>query len=159
MKNKVLSLEDLPAWRKARKAEGKKIVATNGCFDILHVGHLRYMQQARALGDLLVVGLNSDQSVRSLKGPERPLNNEDERAEMLAGLEAVDLVTVFNDMRATHFLEIVQPDIYVKGGDYKPEQLNQEEMQAVKNGGGEIKILPLVPGRSTSSLIQKIQKL
>lgn len=132
------------------------MVATNGCFDILHAGHITYLEAARNLGGLLVVGLNSDASVRSLKGASRPLNAEDDRAYVLAALECVDAVCIFPDTRATVFLKECQPDVYVKGGDYTIETLNREERDAVESGGGRIAILQLVPGKSTTSIIQKM---
>lgn len=156
---KKLTFDSLPAWREKMRREKKRVVATNGCFDILHVGHIRYLEQARALGDILIIGVNSDSSVRQLKGEGRPLNLEEERAELLSALECVGATLIFEDMRAIQFLAAVEPDIYVKGGDYTLESLNQEEVAAVRKGGGEIQILPLVPGRSTSNLIERILKL
>src|SRR5947207_6462645 len=131
MSNKVVSMCELPARLKKMRAGGKKIVATNGCFDLLHAGHVRYLAAARALGDILVVGLNADQSVRELKGADRPINNEKDRAEVLAALESVDFVTIFPELRATHFIEGAAPDVYVKGGDYNSESLNPEERAAL----------------------------
>jgi len=136
--------------------EGRKLVFTNGCFDLLHAGHVRYLQQARALGDALVVGLNSDESVRLLKGPERPLNHENDRAEVLAALRAVDAVVVFQGQRATSLIEEIQPHIYAKGGDYTAASLDAGERAALERVGSHIHILPLVPGRSTTCLIHKM---
>src|SRR5438270_8732717 len=124
--DKIIPLEQLGRRAKALHDSGKKIVATNGCFDLLHVGHVRYLNAARARGDALIVGINGDESVRSLKGSGRSVNNQNDRAEMIAALECVDLVVIFPEMRATKFLELAAPDIYVKGGDYNPESLNQE---------------------------------
>src|SRR4029077_2720918 len=124
------------------RADGKKIVATNGCFDLLHVGHVRYLKAARALGDVLAVGVNGDQSVRKLKGPGRPINNEKDRAEVLAALESVDLVVIFSELRATRFIELVAPNVYVKGGDYNSETLNAEERDALQKIGSKIDIIP-----------------
>lgn len=137
-------------------AQGKRLVFTNGCFDLLHAGHVRYLAQARALGDALVVALNSDASVRALKGPERPLNNENDRAEVLCALKAVDAVVVFGDERATRLIETIRPHVYAKGGDYTVESLNAQERAALQAAGAEIRILPLVPGRSTTATIQKM---
>lgn len=154
--SKILTLDEVPAWTTALKAQGKIVVATNGCFDLLHVGHVRYLEAARRLGDVLLVGLNSDASVGSLKGPGRPINNEADRAEVIAGLEAVGGVVIFSDTTATKFLAAATPHIYVKGGDYTEAALNQEEVGAVRNGGGTVRILPLVPGKSTTALVQQL---
>jgi len=136
--------------------EGKRLVVTNGCFDLIHVGHVRYLQAARGLGDALAVGLNGDDSVRSLKGEGRPLNSEEDRAEVLAALECVDYVAVFQQVRATDFLEKVRPAVYVKGGDYTPETLNSEESAALRNVGAEVRIIPFEHGYSTSALIDRM---
>jgi len=140
------------------RANGKRIVATNGCFDLLHVGHIRYLKGARTLGDALVVGLNGDQSVRELKGAGRPINGENERAELLAGLESVDLVTIFPEVRATRFIENAAPDVYVKGGDYSSETLNPEERAALQKIGSKIEIVPFEKGYSTSGLLEKLRR-
>jgi rfaE bifunctional protein nucleotidyltransferase chain/domain len=150
----VLKREALGAELKALKDNGKKIVSTNGCFDILHVGHVRILQQSKALGDILVVGINSDASVRKLKGETRPINNEEDRGEVLAALECVDYVCVFGEDTPVEFLKVVQPNIHVKGSDYKPEDL--EETPIVRSFGGDVKILPLVPNKSTTSVVAKI---
>ncbi|MFO1482423.1 MAG: phosphoribosylglycinamide formyltransferase [Verrucomicrobiaceae bacterium] len=142
--------------RDALAREGKKLVFTNGCFDLLHAGHVRYLEQARALGDALVVGLNADESVRLLKGPDRPLNNENDRAEVLAALRAVDAVVIFEDQRATTLIDEIHPHVYAKGGDYTVDSLNAEERAALERAGSQICILPLVPGRSTTSTIHKM---
>ena len=133
-------------------------MATNGCFDLLHVGHLRYLQQARALGDFLWVGLNGDESVRELKGPGRPLVPGDERAELLAAWRIVDAVTIFPGVRATEFLRAVEPDIYVKGGDYTPESLDPGEAAVLRACGSKIEIVGLVPDHSTTSLVKKMAR-
>jgi rfaE bifunctional protein nucleotidyltransferase chain/domain len=139
-------------------AAGKKLVVTNGCFDLLHVGHVRYLQAARALGDALAVGVNSDGSVRELKGPCRPVNNERDRAEVLAALECVDFVAIFPEMRATQFIRASMPAIYAKGGDYTSETLNAEEQTLLKEIGAEIRILPFVDGYSTTRLLEQLRK-
>lgn len=157
--NKIISLEELPRRVRDLRATGKKIVATNGCFDLLHVGHVRYLNAARRLGDSLIVGINGDESVHSLKGPGRPVNNQTDRAEIIAALECVDLVTIFPEMRATKFLELAAPDIYVKGGDYKVETLNPEEGEALKKIGAKIGIIPLEEGYSTSDLLARLTRL
>ena len=155
---KIVSANALAEQAKAFRAEGKRLVLTNGCFDLLHVGHVRYLQAARALGDALAVALNSDDSVRALKGEGRPINPEDDRAEVLAALECVDYVAIFSEMRATRFLETVKPAIYVKGGDYTLETLDREERDVLEKIGAEIKILPLQPGYSTSRLISRLHE-
>lgn len=156
MTAKVLSVDELARVSKALCAEGRRLVVTNGCFDLLHVGHVRYLQAARKLGDALAVAVNGDASVRALKGEGRPLNRETDRAEVLAALACVDYVAVFQEMRATRFLEEVQPSIYVKGGDYKPETLDSEERGVLEKLGAEIRIIPFETGYSTSRLIEQI---
>lgn len=137
------------------KAAGKTVVFTNGCFDILHVGHVRYLTAARELGDCLIVGLNSDESVRTLKGPTRPINNENDRAEVLAALLAVDYVVIFGERTAENLIADIKPHIYVKGGDYSVDQL--PEAKIVVQYGGHIELIPEVPGRSSSNVIKKIK--
>ncbi len=154
--NKVVSGAELANAAKKLRHDGKRLVATNGCFDLLHVGHVRYLKAARALGDALAVGINGDDSVRALKGDGRPLNKERDRAEVLAALECVDFVTVFPEVRATEFLEQVRPAIYAKGGDYKPETLNAEERAALDTIGAEIRIIPYEAGYSTTELIEQM---
>lgn len=156
-RDKILTLERLPEWREAVRRRGAKLVVTNGCFDLLHAGHVTYLEQARERGDLLLVGLNGDQSVRQLKGPERPYHREADRALLLAALAAVDAVCIFPQVEATEFLKRAAPDIYVKGGDYTPETLNPHEVEAVGQAGGKIVIVPLVPGLSSSAVITKIR--
>jgi len=158
MSEKIIGLGELSDRSKQVRASGKKLVATNGCFDLLHVGHVRYLNAARALGDLLVVGLNGDHSVLELKGKGRPVTSERDRAEILAALECVDLVTVFPQTRATQFIAASQPAIYVKGGDYAPETLNDEEHALLKEIGAEIRFIPFQAGYSTSRLIERICK-
>ncbi len=142
--------------RDALDGAGRKLVFTNGCFDLLHAGHVRYLEQARTLGDAMVIGLNSDESVRLLKGPGRPLNHENDRAEVLAALRAVDAVVIFGDQRSTALIDAIRPHVYAKGGDYTVDSLNAEERTALERAGSEICILPLVPGRSTTSTIHKM---
>jgi len=133
------------------------VVATNGCFDLLHVGHVRFLQEAKKRGDLLIVGVNGDRSVRELKGEGRPVNGEADRAEVVAGLGCVDAVVIFPDKRATEFLRAVRPEVYVKGGDYQADQLDKDEVMVVKEGGGEVQVLALTPGRSTTAVLQKLK--
>jgi len=136
--------------------EGKRVVATNGCFDILHVGHVRYLAAARKLGDVLVVGLNGDDSVRQLKGEGRPVNREEDRAEVLAALESVNYVTIFPEKQATNFLRAAQPAVYAKGGDYTAGTLDPEERAVLHGFGTTIEIIPFEKGYSTSELLTRI---
>ena len=158
MKTKIIGMNELAERSKELRAAGKKLVATNGCFDLLHVGHVRYLQTARALGDGLAVGLNGDRSVGELKGIGRPINNERDRAEVLAALECVDLVTIFPEIRATQFISASMPAVYVKGGDYSSETLNAEERATLQKIGAEIRIIPFEKGYSTSFLLEKLRK-
>ncbi|MEO8439387.1 MAG: adenylyltransferase/cytidyltransferase family protein [Spartobacteria bacterium] len=155
--NKILSLQELSERAADFHRMEKRLVLTNGCFDLLHVGHVRYLQQARELGDVLVVALNGDESVRQLKGPGRPINGATDRAEVLAALESVDLITIFPDLRVTKIIENVRPTVYVKGGDYTADSLDPEERSALERLGAKIIILPLVPGKSSSGLIAQMQ--
>lgn len=157
--DKIVPWDALPQWRQAFRASGKKLVVTNGCFDILHPGHVTYLQAARNLGDGLLVGINGDDAAQQLKGPNRPVNSQDDRVTVLAALESVSGVCIFSEATATRFLERAQPDIYVKGGDYTPETLNQDERRAVESAGGKITIIPFVPGKSTTAILQKISRL
>lgn len=138
------------------RAQGKKIVFTNGVFDLLHVGHVRYLQEARSLGDALVVGVNSDASVKRLKGPTRPVQNESDRAEILAGLWAVDFTVIFTDDTPATLIEKVRPDVLVKGGDWKIDQIVGAPF--VQSYGGKVMSLQFVDGRSTTKIIEKAQK-
>ncbi len=131
-------------------------MVTNGCFDLLHLGHVSYLAQAREKGDALIVGVNTDESVRKLKGEGRPIHGERDRALILAALQAVDVVCIFPDPTALAFLEAVQPDIYVKGGDYTLDTLNQEERQFVEKQGGRIVFIPFITGKSTTRILQEI---
>ena len=137
--------------------DGQKLVFTNGCFDILHAGHVRYLEAARQLGDALVVGLNGDESVRTLKGENRPINCEGDRAEVLAGLSSVSAVVIFPDVRATALIEKLRPDVYVKGGDYTVESLDAGERTVLQAIGCEMAFVPMVPGRSTTSTLAKMR--
>ncbi|MGH9902523.1 MAG: D-glycero-beta-D-manno-heptose 1-phosphate adenylyltransferase, partial [Pyrinomonadaceae bacterium] len=143
-------------WREAVRADGRRLVFTNGCFDILHVGHVRYLEAARALGDALLVAVNSDRSVRELKGAGRPVMDERERAELLAALGAVSGVVVFDEISPRALIAEVLPDVLVKGGDYRPEEIHgREEVEAA---GGRVIALPFVEGASTTSIIERIRK-
>ena len=157
--SKVLGPEAMQAWRAGLRASGRTVVVTNGCFDILHAGHVSYLESARSLGDALLVGMNGDDSVRQLKGPERPVVPEDDRARVLAALGCVDAVCLFPEKRATRVLGEARPDLYVKGGDYTIDTIDQDERRAVESAGGRIVFLPFLPGRSTTGLLGKILKL
>ena len=158
MRTKIIDMNELAQRARELRAAGKKLVATNGCFDLLHVGHVRYLQAARRLGDVLAVGLNGDRSVCELKGNGRPINNEKDRAEVLAALECVDFVTIFPEMCAIKFILAAQPAIYAKGGDYTAETLNAEERSALQEVGAEIRIIPFEKGYSTSLLLKQLRK-
>jgi len=155
-REKILDAETLPAWREALRAEGRTLAATNGCFDILHAGHVNYLQAARNKADALIVGLNSDRSTTELKGPDRPIHTEADRAAVLAALESVNAVFIFDDLRATSFLQIAQPDIYVKGGDYTVDQLPAEERAIIEAQGGRITVLGHLPGKSSTEIARRI---
>lgn len=153
---KILTADTLPAWREPLRAAGQTLAATNGCFDILHAGHVNYLQAARAEADALLVGLNSDRSVRELKGDDRPIHTEQDRATVLTALEAVDAVYIFDELRATDFLNLAQPEVYVKGGDFTIDQLPHEERQAVEGRGGRVAVLGFMPGKSSSEIARRI---
>src|SRR4030043_1036177 len=156
MKQKIKARKELLRIITDLKAEGKRIVFTNGCFDLLHVGHVRYLEEAKALGDVLVVGVNSDASVRKLKGPKRPILPEAGRAEILSGLGCVDYITLFDEMDPLKLIASLQPNVLVKGGDWTKEQTVGKEV--VERSGGEVVIIPFVKGASTSNLIETILK-
>jgi len=158
LRDKIIPFDRVATWREAMRTQGKRLVVTNGCFDILHAGHVTYLAAARALGDALLVGLNSDASVRALKGAGRPVNPEQDRATVLAALAAVDGVCLFEEVDALRLLAEVKPDIYAKGGDYTIDTINQPERQMVEGAGGKVVILPGVPGRSTTNVLAKIAK-
>ena len=145
-REKIQPLPEIVRYRDLLADEGQRIVFTNGCFDILHVGHVRYLQAARAMGEALVVAVNGDASVRALKGPTRPINSAEDRAEVLAALGCVDYVVIFDTERVTDLVHAVRPHVYAKGGDYTMEQLDPEERWALGEVGADIHILPLVPG-------------
>jgi rfaE bifunctional protein nucleotidyltransferase chain/domain len=162
---KISTRDSLARVTNALQSEGAVVVFTNGCFDLLHLGHTRYLQAARALGDRLVVGVNSDASTRQLKGPGRPLVPEEERAEVLAALECVDYVTIFEEPTAVALVETLRPDIYVKGGDYATDAADQHpaidytklpEAAPVLAYGGQVRLIPYLPGHSTTALIERI---
>ena len=150
----LLSQRDMQKKVKQLQENGKKVVFTNGVFDILHIGHLTYLEEARELGDVLIVGVNSDRSVKTNKGDKRPINPEKNRAEMLLGLKFVDFTVIFDEKTPENLLDLLKPDIHVKGGDYKKEDLPETEI--VEKNGGEVKILSFVDNISTTEIINKI---
>lgn len=152
--DKIKEQHELAQIVEHRRRQGERCVFTNGCFDILHVGHIRYLQEARELGDYLVVAINSDESVRQLKGSPRPFVTQDERAEMLAALESVDYVTIYDELTAEAVIRLLRPEIYVKGGDYKPDTI--VESPVVRSYGGQVVTVTLVQGRSTTRLVQRV---
>lgn len=156
MKQKILSPDQLLGVRQGLRAAGKTLVFTNGVFDLLHVGHVRYLEEARALGDALLVAINSDRTVRELKGEGRPVTNENERAEILAALRQVNYVTIFDDISPRALISRVLPDVLVKGGDYNLDEIHgREEVEAA---GGRVVSLPFIKGASTSAIIKRMQK-
>ncbi len=154
--DKILHSEQVLAWRRSLRERGLKLVMTNGCFDILHRGHVSYLSRARLLGDALVVAVNADAAVRALKGQDRPVHAENDRAFVLAGLEAVDAVVIFTTLRASPIISQVAPDIYVKGGDNALETIPQDERAAAEGAGARIVFLPFVEGHSTTRTIRLI---
>jgi D-beta-D-heptose 7-phosphate kinase/D-beta-D-heptose 1-phosphate adenosyltransferase len=156
MKDKILSIEEMLVERERLRSQGARLVFTNGVFDLLHVGHVRYLAEARSLGDALVVAINSDRTVRELKGPDRPIFDQSERAEILAALRQVDYVVVFNDVSPRTLIGQLLPDVLVKGGDYQLDQIHgREEVEAA---GGKVISLPFVDGASTTTLIERMKK-
>ena len=156
MNAKIVDLEELSDRSENLRGAGKKLVATNGCFDLLHVGHVRYLEQARLLGDRVLVAINSDASVRELKGVGRPFMNQDERAEILAALRTVDYVTIFDDVSPRSLITCLLPDVLVKGGDYALDEIHGRE--EVESAGGRVVSLPFVEGVSSSGIIEKMKK-
>ena len=150
-------LSQAAEWRETLHKTGRKLALTNGCFDMLHRGHAEYLLAARNLGDALIVLLNSDESVRKLKGPSRPVNTEYDRAYLLASLEFVDAVLIFNDTRCYREIAALQPDCYAKGGDYTVDTLDRDERAALQSAGTEISFIQFVPGLSTSNTIRKMK--
>ena len=152
----LIAREDIEKFCEVLRKGGKRVVFTNGCFDILHAGHVRYLEKARALGDCLVLGLNSDASVRRLKGPSRPVNREEDRAEVVGALKSVDYMTVFDEPTASELIALVKPAVYAKGGDYTLDTL--PEAKIVQSYGGKVAFIDLVEGRSTTNIIEKIKE-
>ncbi|HTK86134.1 MAG TPA: D-glycero-beta-D-manno-heptose 1-phosphate adenylyltransferase [Nitrospiraceae bacterium] len=157
MHEKVLSRHELVSALATRRSQGQRVVFTNGCFDVMHVGHTRYLQAARDLGDLLVVGVNTDRSVRSLnKGADRPIVPEQQRAEVLAALGCVDYVVLFDEADPGRLIAEIQPDVLVKGGDWTPDTIIGRE--TVEAHGGVVKTIPLIPGVSTTAIVERIRR-
>ncbi|MEZ4770561.1 MAG: D-glycero-beta-D-manno-heptose 1-phosphate adenylyltransferase [Caldilineales bacterium] len=154
---RLLTAEDAASLAAALGAGGQTVVFTNGCFDLLHRGHVDYLRRARQLGDFLIVGLNSDASVRRLKGPGRPILAEGDRAEVLAALRAVDAVVIFADDTAERLVRVLRPAIYVKGGDWQAGNRRPPEAAVVESYGGRVEYIPYLPGRSTSEIIAHIR--
>jgi D-beta-D-heptose 7-phosphate kinase/D-beta-D-heptose 1-phosphate adenosyltransferase len=155
--NKILERNALRNKLEELRKKGKKIAFTNGCFDILHVGHVRYLREAKKTADVLVLALNSDSSVRSIKGEKRPLMNENERAEILAALEFIDFITIFEELTPLELICCLKPDILIKGGDWPEEKVVGRE--EVKAWGGRVAIIPEIEGKSTTNIVEKIKKL
>jgi D-beta-D-heptose 7-phosphate kinase/D-beta-D-heptose 1-phosphate adenosyltransferase len=156
MKQKIKGRKELLRIIKNLRAKGNRIVFTNGCFDLLHIGHIRYLEKAKTLGDILVVGVNSDSSVRKIKGPKRPVLPVKERTEILSGLECVDYVTIFDEVDPLKLITSLKPNVLVKGGDWAKEQIVGREV--VERSGGEVVVIPFIKGASTSNLIETILK-
>jgi D-beta-D-heptose 7-phosphate kinase/D-beta-D-heptose 1-phosphate adenosyltransferase len=155
--NKILERNVLKNKLEELRQKGKKIAFTNGCFDILHAGHIRYLREAKKTADVLVLALNSDSSVRAIKGEKRPLMSEEERAEILAALEFIDFVTIFQELTPLELINYLKPDILIKGGDWPEEKvIGREE---IKKWGGRVAIIPEVEGKSTTNIVEKIKKL
>lgn len=154
----ISTVDEVCEFRAALEKQGMKLVFTNGVFDMLHAGHVRYLRQAKELGHALVVAMNSDASVKALKGPTRPINSQEDRAEILRALSSVDAVVLLDDQRATRLIETIRPHIYTKGGDYTVESLNPSERAALKRVGSEIHILPLVEERSTTATLKRLSE-
>ncbi len=156
-KNKIMSLASAVRWRNALKRKGLKMAFTNGCFDLLHRGHIEYLMKARSKADLLLLALNSDKSVKSLKDPSRPLMNEKDRSFVMASLSCVDAVVIFGEQRCDKLIKALKPDVYVKGGDYNINNINPDEKKVLLECGSKIIFVKFVKGYSTTSLIEKIR--
>ena len=156
--DKVRSYDEALNWRNKLKESGKKLVITNGCFDLLHRGHVQYLNEAREEGDALLVAINSDSSLTALKGPERPIVKEQDRAYMLASLASVDCVVIFPDINCVDLLSLIPPDVYVKGGDYTVDTINRDEYDVLKDTGCSFAFIDFVEGLSTSSILEKLKQ-
>ena len=156
--HKIISQSNLGAWRAKTKLQGKKVCATNGCFDLLHAGHIKYLYESSKYGDIFIIGCNGDASVRQLKGKDRPIQTEKDRALILSALECVNFVSIFEEKEAVNFLQVAQPDFYIKGGDYTLDSMDSQEKEAVTTYGGKIVLAPMLQGKSSSSIISKIRQ-
>ena len=156
LSEKLLSLDDVVSCAESLKAKNKTVVTTNGCFDILHRGHVQYLNEARQLGDFLIVGLNSDSSVQKLKGTNRPINNQEDRQYCLAGLASVDVVFIFEEATPVEWLKKIKPHIHVKGEDYKGKNIPEK---IIETWGGILKFIPFVPGKSTTATIEQLKRI
>jgi len=156
LQDKIVSREQAARIVADLRAQGKRIVFTNGCFDLLHAGHALYLEQARALGDALIIGLNADRSVSAVKGAGRPIVGEQERAQLLAALASVDVVIIFSEQTSEALINLLRPEVFVKGGDYTTTTMNQEEKVLVESYGGEVHLIPALPESSTTRIIERI---
>ena len=156
--HKIISQATLATWRAKTKLQGKKVCATNGCFDLLHAGHIKYLYDSSKYGDIFIIGCNGDASVRQLKGKDRPIQTEKDRALILSALECVNFVSIFEEKEAVNFLQVAQPDFYIKGGDYTLDSMDSQEKEAVTTYGGKIVLAPMLQGKSSSSIISKIRQ-
>ncbi|HPD56198.1 MAG TPA: D-glycero-beta-D-manno-heptose 1-phosphate adenylyltransferase [Smithellaceae bacterium] len=155
--NKILDRETLKEKLDTLKKQGKKIAFTNGCFDILHVGHVRYLKEAKKTADILVLALNSDSSVKQIKGEKRPLVPQEERAEIIAALEFIDFVTIFDEQTPLELIKILKPDVLIKGGDWAEDKVVGRE--EIKKWGGKLTLIPEIIGKSTTNIVDKIRKI
>ena len=155
-REKIVSLDEIEKISKSAREKHRTIVTSNGCFDILHSGHVEYLEGASKLGDILIIGINSDSSVKKIKGPDRPVNSERDRASIMASLGFVDYCVIFNEDTPEELLKIIKPDIHVKGGDYNADDIIEKKI--VEENGGIIKILPLVQGYSTTGILERLSK-
>ncbi len=158
IQGKIMSMDSAIEWRKKLTDKNNRLVMTNGCFDLIHRGHIEYMLAARSKGDKLLIAVNSDKSVQSIKGPDRPLNSEDDRSLVLASMGFIDGIIIFNTPRCDKIIEAIKPDIYAKGADYNIDTIDQTERKALEAAGSEIAFISFVPGYSTTSIIKKMDK-
>lgn len=158
IEKKIMRLEQVVSWRTILKSENKKLVMTNGCFDILHRGHITYLMKARELGDALILAINSDKSVIDLKGSSRPITSENDRAFILASLMFVDAIVIFDTKRCDSIINTIKPDIYVKGSDYNLDTMDQSERKVLESAGSRIEFISFVEGYSTTSIIKKMNQ-
>ncbi len=158
LENKIIPFSKLKIWRDFFSTS-RKIIATNGVYDILTYSHVKYLEESRKLGNILIVGITSTENIKKLKGPNRPINGEIERASVLAALESVTVVCIFDELDSREFIKLARPDIYTKGGDYTIDTINQDERKLLDSMGTEIKIIPYIKGNSTTDILEKIKKI